>query len=266
MKDSELGKRRFGLAAVLFILAVLLVELYEVAVHRAVSQASPAVKPSVRQGSLELRADRFGDQWKIAWNPGTAPFQRASRAELVIDDGPRHTIQNLSSTQILSGSTLYSPQNDDVVFRLRVFDPDGNPISGSVRLLRFCPPAQPPNALETDKQAANPPLKRASIIKRSRRRKQRPPPPPVINQTASSRSGLDSDAILNIAPTPIALDATEAHDAVEDRTPNHQASSSGQDLAASSETPFVPPRKSGRFFHLFKKAGRKVARLFHRKS
>lgn len=272
--NSDRGKRWLGVIIVLFIVAVLGLELYDLAVRRASSRRS-MTRSRVQEGSLELRADLSGTHWKVAWNPNSAPFKSASKAELIIDDGPQHIVQSLSPAQILSGGTMYSPRTDDVVFRLQVFDTGDSLTSGTVRLVRFGRAAEP-SAVETCEEVVKVPHKapssaghnQAARSVRSRADELEASPGPASMLKSDSQAVTVSNADrepASVAQTPIVLGSVEtAEPAVAHHRPIvREAPANVQAPVADwSDKSFDSPRKSKNVFRVFAKVGRKVGRLF----
>lgn len=85
--------------------------------------------------SLELKAQRSDDAIVLDWNPAAPGFDKASRAELMIDDGAHRTQLLLSSAQIASAGLSYVPFTSNVAFRMNVYAPRRPPVFETIRAL-----------------------------------------------------------------------------------------------------------------------------------
>jgi TonB family protein len=88
--------------------------------------------------ALDLRMDRSRgeDHWRLSWNRSAKLVRTAVRGHVSITDGYFQKELDLTSTDLQSGSIIYSPIADEVNFRLEVFAANADrPVSESIRVI-----------------------------------------------------------------------------------------------------------------------------------
>jgi protein TonB len=114
---------------------------------------SVRVPASAPDAGLALRVERNAGDILLTWNRDADAIKRATRAVLLISDGPQQDHVEMDLTQLRTGSIVYSPVTSDVVFRMDITGaPDRPPTSETVRVLRTRPSPMP----ETAGTAAHP--------------------------------------------------------------------------------------------------------------
>jgi hypothetical protein len=140
--NAQSGSRRPGLLQVVLALVVPAIVLLAYTDFKALhSQVSAnAAEP------LGLRVDRGSAQLRLDWNPASTPLASASEAELIIDDGAHRSQLLLSPVQIQSGSLLYAPFTDEIVFRMQTYRHERKEASESIRYSGQPAPASTPRS------------------------------------------------------------------------------------------------------------------------
>ena len=83
-----------------------------------------------------LEVERVGTDWRVHWNRDSEVLANAVSGHLSIADGPVHKELDLDSSELRSGSIMYTPATDDVVVRLQIVtDNAQQPVSESVRIV-----------------------------------------------------------------------------------------------------------------------------------
>ena len=93
------------------------------------------MRPAPSPAGLGLRVEVQGSSLRLTWNHQAHSVQGAKEGILRIDDGSQHREAYLDTAQVSTGSILYRPSSDDVVFRLEIRGEVGAPSSESVRVL-----------------------------------------------------------------------------------------------------------------------------------
>jgi TonB family protein len=120
-------------------LAILALTLYQL---RQRFQEPSGVRPavSVVEGDLQLKADRSGADWRVSWNTDALAAMNATKGWLLITDGGVTKTVELDSADLHSGTILYSPLTDDLVFRMSVTaGSSSQPLTESVRVVGGLP-------------------------------------------------------------------------------------------------------------------------------
>jgi len=76
-----------------------------------------------------------GGSLLVRWDAHSAAMQSAKHATIQIDDGHEHRSLQLDSSEVATGSILYTPISRDLTFRLEVLDGKGLPTSESMRVV-----------------------------------------------------------------------------------------------------------------------------------
>lgn len=90
---------------------------------------------------LGLKLSNEGDRVQLSWNQDNAAVRTAGEAILEIYDGVDHRQVRLTARELASGSVLYRPNTDDVVFHLEVHGAQGQTASQTMRVLGTSKPA-----------------------------------------------------------------------------------------------------------------------------
>ena len=98
---------------------------------------------------MGLKIEPIGSDWQLRWNPDAPVIAKATKAHLLITDGGLQKFLDLDSSDLRSGTLIYTPLTNDVVLRFEVDRPDSaDTVSESVRIegppSSF--PASPPSA------------------------------------------------------------------------------------------------------------------------
>ncbi len=96
----------------------------------SIGKSGSAVQPS----DLGLRVESQGSRLRVSWNRQSHTVQQANSGKLTIHDGPKVWQLDLGAAELTSGSVVYPPNSNDVLFELRVLGP-GAPVVESVRVL-----------------------------------------------------------------------------------------------------------------------------------
>jgi len=73
---------------------------------------------------LKLTVAKSGDNLTVKWDHAAPAIRAAQRGTLYIDEGAQERPVELGSTELTSGSVVYSPSSKRVEFRLQVFPSD----------------------------------------------------------------------------------------------------------------------------------------------
>lgn len=88
-----------------------------------VRQRGPAAGPAqLAETSLGLKVENSAGQLLLSWNRNAPIVVAASRATLTINDGDHKEDVDLDLATLRTGSIVYSPISNDVMFRLEAFD------------------------------------------------------------------------------------------------------------------------------------------------
>jgi hypothetical protein len=83
-----------------------------------------------------LEVERVGKDWRVQWNRDSEVLANAVSGHLSITDGPVRKELDLDSSELRSGSIMYTPATDDVVVRLQIVtEKTSEPLSESVRIV-----------------------------------------------------------------------------------------------------------------------------------
>lgn len=85
--------------------------------------------------ALNLKVATVGERFQLSWNRETPAVRNAREAILDINDGSQHHQIQLGSAELASGSVLYLPNTDDIVFRLEVHGAGGQNANESLRVV-----------------------------------------------------------------------------------------------------------------------------------
>jgi protein TonB len=171
--------------------------------------------------ALYLRAESEGERILLSWDRQNQVAQRATDANLVIDDGAAHRNIHLDSKQVSNGAVLYRPVSDDVSFRLEIHGQDGGSAAETLHIMDrgraaaqpfdVSTPAPEKNGSSADKnaQAEEPNVPPASAPKHLWE------PVPALNETPRPFE--------HLAPTPAAPVRPEFQKTVEPAPEVHVA-------------------------------------------
>jgi hypothetical protein len=121
-RTDAAGKRIGRSRAVWWIGAALLFVVLLVAfAFTALRSRGAAQKPADPYVDLGFRAERAGLDIRLTWNGRLPVVASAYGGTLRINDGGLYRSVDLSAAQTRSGSLVYSPQSDDVEFRLEIY-------------------------------------------------------------------------------------------------------------------------------------------------
>jgi hypothetical protein len=102
--------------------------------YRGHTSSEPASVSGDPQFGLEV--ERVGKDWRVHWNRDSEVLANAVSGHLSIADGPVRKELDLDSSELRSGSIMYTPATDDVVVRLQIVtEKTSEPLSESVRIV-----------------------------------------------------------------------------------------------------------------------------------
>jgi hypothetical protein len=84
---------------------------------------------------LGFRAERAGPDIRLTWNGRLPVVASAHGGTLRINDGGAYRSVELSAAQTRSGSLVYSPQSDDVEFRLEIYGEQNRSYGEGMRVI-----------------------------------------------------------------------------------------------------------------------------------
>jgi hypothetical protein len=123
---------RIAFALTLALVSLLGVALYQHHRGNVLSASSPASGDS----PVGLKVVRIGEDWQVNWNRNSDVLAKAVSGSLTITDGPSQKQLELNSSELRSGSIIYTPATDDVMLRLQVVTENtADPVSESVRIV-----------------------------------------------------------------------------------------------------------------------------------
>ena len=120
----------------LVIVALLVALFIQLATERPLSSSAIKTEPSI-DSHLGLKLDRAGTDWRLSWNPNAPALLNATKGQLFVTDGDQRKTVDLDASDLHSGTIIYSPLTNDVVWKLQVGDTgvSPEPISESVRIV-----------------------------------------------------------------------------------------------------------------------------------
>jgi TonB family protein len=89
-----------------------------VAMYRRKIPLSPTV--AAERSHMNLHLEHQSGDLRLSWNPNSAIIVRASKAHLLIADGPSRKFVDLDSSDLQGGSIIYTPLSQDVTLTLEV--------------------------------------------------------------------------------------------------------------------------------------------------
>jgi len=115
--------------AIVVLLGLALFQHYRA--HTIAASASVSEDPQ-----FGLEVERVGTDWRVYWNRDSEVLANAVSGHLSITDGPVRKELDLDSSELRSGSIMYTPATDDVVVRLQIVTQKASePLSESVRIV-----------------------------------------------------------------------------------------------------------------------------------
>jgi len=147
-RESKRGGARTRLLIWLLasLLAVTLMICFQLA-RRAEGFAAKA--GSANEPHMGLKIEPIGNDWQLRWNADAPVIAKATKAHLLITDGGLQKFLDLDSSDLRSGTLIYTPLTNDVILRFEVDRPDSSDtVSESVRIEGppISSPASPPSA------------------------------------------------------------------------------------------------------------------------
>lgn len=137
-RDNGTRKRWSILLGLVVIVALLSAGFYELRGRRAASSLNGGA--ALNDTRLGLKLDWTGTVWRVSWDPNAPILRKATAAQLLVVDGSLQKSVELQASDLRAGTIIYSPINNDVVWKLQVSDTNspgvpGRLISESVRTI-----------------------------------------------------------------------------------------------------------------------------------
>jgi hypothetical protein len=134
LRESPAAKSDWGIFLILPLALVVLLGLALFQHYRGHAGTAAASVSGDPQFGLEV--ERVGKDWRVHWNQDSEILVNAVSGHLSITDGQVHKELDLDSSELRSGSIMYTPTTDDVVVRLQIVtDKTSEPLSESVRIV-----------------------------------------------------------------------------------------------------------------------------------
>jgi hypothetical protein len=180
--------------------------------------------PGQPQAHVTLHVQQDGRALRLTWDRDSPAIRSAGHGLLHITDGRRETLLHLLPQELETGVVSYSPDTDDITFRLEVFT--ANPVaSDSIRFVGSHPGVSPASVPERQPEAAVAPTRR-------------PPKPAPSSHLAMPRlpeGGATREVLEDSRPSPFAprarAQAAEAVAAVP--APNPQLADAAVSIPAA---------------------------------
>jgi hypothetical protein len=134
LRESPAAKSAWRIFLILPLALVVLLGLALFQHYRRHTRAASAAVSGDPQFGLE--AERVGKDWRVHWKQDSEVLVNAVSGHISIADGPVHKELDLDSSELRSGSIMYTPTTDDVVVRLQIVtEKTSEPLSESVRIV-----------------------------------------------------------------------------------------------------------------------------------
>ena len=141
-REVDFGKSRkwqwlFGLAVIVALFSAGFFELR----GKRTATSSETKREALTDSRLGLKLDWTGTDWRLSWNPDAPALLKATKGQLFVTDGALEKTVDLDASDLHSGTIIYSPLTNDVVWKLQLTDAtdSGEPISESVRTVSGLP-------------------------------------------------------------------------------------------------------------------------------
>ncbi len=130
LSPSTGTRRRRNVYAVL--LGVTLVAIALV-LYNSFDEFRPQMRTQATPVPPALTVAVWNNRLQLKWDPANEAIRQAQRADVVVSDGGREERIALTPEALRNGNMIYTPQTDDVTFRLQTYGPLAQ--TASVRLI-----------------------------------------------------------------------------------------------------------------------------------